>query len=47
MVLTKKRWNEKSIRLNLETQAMEKYVDVTHFPIPTPKSWTSTMLSTS
>ena len=36
MVLTKKKWNEKVIRLNLDTQAMEKYVDVTHFPIPMP-----------
>ena len=28
VVLTKKKWNERAIR---------KYVDVTHFPIPTPE----------
>ena len=37
VVLTKKKWNEKAIRLNIDTRAMEKYVDVTHFPIPTPE----------
>ena len=36
-VLTKKKWDERAIRLNIETRAMEKYVDVTHFPIPTPE----------
>ena len=35
MVLTKKKWNEKAIRLNIDTRTMEKYMDVTHFPIPT------------
>ena len=37
MVLTKKKWSEKAIRLNIDTRAMEMYVDVTHFPIPTPE----------
>ena len=37
-VLTKKNWNEKAIRLNIDTRAMEKYVDVTHFPIPMANS---------
>ena len=37
MVLTKKKWNETAIRLKLDTRAMEKYVDVTHFPIPMPE----------
>ena len=38
VVLTKKKWNEKAIRLNIDTTAMEKYVDVTHFPIPMANS---------
>ena len=37
VVLTKKKWDEKAIRLNVDTRAMEKYVDVTHYPIPTPE----------
>ena len=37
VVLTKKKWDERAIRLNLDTRAMEKYADVTHFPIPTPE----------
>ena len=36
MVLTKKKWSEKAIRLSINNRAMEKYVEVTHFPIPTP-----------
>ena len=37
VVLTKKKWSEKAIRLNIDTRAMEMYVDVTHFPITTPE----------
>ena len=33
IVLTKKKWSEKTIRLNIDTRAMEMYVDVTNFPI--------------
>ena len=33
VVLTKKKWSEKTIRLNIDTRAMEMYVDVTNFPI--------------
>ena len=37
VVLTKKKWNKTAIRLKLDTRTMEKYVDVTHLPIPTPE----------
>ena len=35
IVLTKKKWDDKAIRLNIDTRAMEKFADVPHFPIPT------------
>ena len=35
VVLTKKKWDEKAVRLNIDTMTMEKAVEVTHFPIPT------------
>ena len=35
IVLTKKKWDDKAVRLNIDTRAMEKYAEVPHFPIPT------------
>ena len=38
VVLTKKKWNERAISLNIDTRSMEKYVDMSHFPIPTSEN---------
>ena len=35
VVLTKKKYDKKAIRLTIDTRPMEKSVDVTLFPIPT------------
>ena len=35
VVLTKKKWDAKAIRLNIDTRNMEAVVQKTHFPIPT------------
>ena len=37
-ILTKKKWNERAISLNIDTCSMEKYVDMSHFPIPTSEN---------
>ena len=43
VVLTKKKWDEKAIRLNLDTKTMEKAVEVTQAVIDF-QLWISTML---
>ena len=36
-MITNKNWNEKKIRVNLDTRPMTAAVSTSHFPIPTPQ----------